>query len=356
MKTEILKINAGMLSSIGMLYKSISKGLKQFSDMHTNAINCNIEWDFRALGASSINMSALTSFLAIAKRVRKYTGQPQLTKFDWNPHVFSFLNDVNFFQIVRSNDLMHISDEVVNGFESNIFNPNTKIIMLPHEKHPLKDDNIEDWKYWKDEKRHEYKTDIITKCYKLFDKIDDSKDFGLAKDVISKTCAELALNSIMWGNEDAFIGLQRSSRGISICVADCGIGFKQSLINKKHKKELSDIDDSLEALIIGSLINDEEFGLRRAIDEVIKFNGWIQMSSYDAELLWGADIWNTVNNIELYNDNISVYCKKVRTIVEDKTSMIEYYERRTKGYCRIHERPIRGSRISFEIPFRNVRR
>jgi hypothetical protein len=351
MQPKVIKIPVGTLNSISSLHRAISKGLRQYSLEYQSGIDCNIEWDFRELEPFTINMSALTSFLSICKRLRKFSSYKQATIFDWNPHVFTFLNDVHFFQLARNNQLMTFSEEIVNGFETNIMNPNSRIIMLEYEVPPVKGEDLNEWRQWKDEKRHAFKSDIITRCYNLFDKYNEDSDFKIIKDVIAKTSAELALNSIMWGSDDAFVGLQRSGKGITVCVADCGIGFKQSLQKKKHKKDISDIHDSLEALILGSLVNDEEFGLRRAIDEVTKYGGWVHMSSYEAEMMWGADFWEQIKEIEISQNNLHSVCKKIRLLIEELAPSVEYFEKRRRGFCKIWKKPIRGSRISFEIPF-----
>ncbi|MGI2046671.1 hypothetical protein [Shewanella oncorhynchi] len=341
-----LKIKVGPLSSIASVYSSTVSQLEEFNNAWKLGTLPIIEWDLSDIRTGHINVAAASFFLALAHRVRQFTNESQPIKIDWHPKTFSFLEDINFFQVANEYDLFDWPYEI-GGYDDGLINPNTKILaydkisIKPNLKKP---DEVSEWKK---SHREAYRRNIIDKCEALFidnDNFNNSKDLPL---IISRTCAEMATNSLLWGESAAFLGLQRSRNMIFISVSDIGLGFKNSFISKNEHVEFlknTTVDKDIASLAIGSVINKNEFGIKRAISTVLELGGNITISSGKGEIQWGRTLWNRyledIENKKLY--------KAIESLPEsiNKSDLDE----KINGFSRKWSASIRGTRVSFTIP------
>lgn len=340
-----LKIKVGPLSSIASVYSSTVSKLEEFNNAWKLGALPIIEWDLSDIRTGHINVAAASFFLALAHRVRQFTNESQPIKIDWHPKTFSFLEDINFFQVANEYDLFDWPYEI-GGYDDGLINPNTKI--LAYDKLSSKPnlsipDEVSEWKK---SHRETYRRNIIDRCEALFLDNDHFNNKNLPL-IISRTCAEMATNSLLWGESAAFLGLQRSRNMIFISVSDIGLGFKNSFISKNEHIEFlskTTIDKDIASLAIGSVINKNEFGIKRAITTVIELGGNITISSGKGEIHWGKTLWlSYLENIEkesLY-DAIESLPENINKSDSDA---------KNHGFCRKWSASIRGTRVSFWIP------
>lgn len=200
--------------------------------------------------------------------------------------------------------------------------------------------SVSDWKKLHREKYRQY---IVEKCELLFTVNDNFHDRDLPL-VMSRTCSELATNSLLWGESTAFLGLQRTSKNIFISVSDIGRGFRQSLTQKNLFKDFDFELNDVNSIALGSVINAQDFGLKRAISTVVNMGGTISITSNYGEIKWGHGLWNFfISNVEQYG---------IEQAVNSLPSPIGKPEisEKSNGYTRKWGSSIRGTRIEFYIP------
>lgn len=340
-----LTINIGQLQSVASVYANVSKGLLEFNRRWASGHKVSVTWDMTNLTSGHINMTAASFFLAIAHRVRLFTEQRQAIRIDWHPKQFSFLADIGFFKISNEYDLFDWPFEI-GGYEINTINPNTKILAFDQiYSSPIYSDSHEVAE-WKKVHREQYRREIINRCESLLSVSESylGRDLPL---IMSRTCAELVTNSLLWGNSTSFLALQRSKKSISISVIDIGRGFRSSLGQKSDMLNINtSLLDDISSIAIGSIINQNDFGLKRAISTVIELDGTISITSNSGEIHWANDSWQKYLRF-LYDYNIESAISSLPTPIKKSTS-----QDRENGYTRTWNNSIRGTRIEFNIPLR----
>lgn len=349
-----IPINVGPLNGLGSFCFHTGKSLKRFSDLYREGQNPQVEWDLRNVEYRHMSMAGLTAFLATAYRLRQFTLDPPVVRMNWNPQVFSFLEDISLFRLASEHDIFRWPHAISEGAWFGDTNPSTELLMFEYDE-PLPDrlTDIQDWKDWKDSIRQRFKDILLLRCGRLFQATTKLLDFPeKLKDQVAITSAELVVNSILWGRTTAFVGLQRTRTGITVAVCDTGSGFLASLYDQQTTKPVVKPKSNLEALIVGSLINGREYGLRRVISTVIKNGGRVLMSSFDAELHWKQPLWDLAQRLTVRTDETPIdlqYLLKAiaRPIVGSPT-----LADKDNGFCRVWQHGLRGARIAFEIPLR----
>jgi len=345
---ENILIDVGTLQSTSSVFYSTNTGLVEFTEKWSKGHQPSITWDLRNLRVGKVNVAAASFLLAIAHRVRSFTGRKQDILIEWHPKQFTFLYDINFFDLADDYDLFDWPFDI-GGYDSGIINPNTKILAYDKLIETPDLNNIQEISEWKQLHREEYRSNIINRCEALFALKDNHRKRSLPL-IMSRTCAELVTNSLLWGDSTSFVGLQRTTSRIYISVSDIGKGFKYSLSNKGILKKLNssvDIESDLVSIIIGCVINENDFGLKRAISTVIELGGNITLSSSKGEVHFGANMWERfifdIQNCDMeiaINNMISDFFINGKLAIEDREA----------GYLRSFTSSIRGTRISFTIP------
>lgn len=350
-----LSINVGPLNGIGSLCLHAARDLKHFNALYKSGTTPEVEWDLRQVESGRMSMAGLTAFLSIADRMRKFSGQAQDTLVQYKPRVFAFWDDIRFLKIAREFDLLRwVPEHIVGGYGalSGSTNPNSMILAFREpDMVPLWEER-EKWKCWKDSTRQQLTCDLLAKCGLIFDV--DQKSWLSEKrfvEQVSTTVSELILNAHYWGRAAAFVGLQRSTVGVSVAVCDVGRGFLATLSEQCEKEGLPRPQSHVEAIVLGSFLNHQEYGLRLAIHEVIDRRGWVTVSSYDSEIRWGQSLWGRANQI--IGDDIRNW-DSISTIVNELGSYVDRtpqnMEARRQGYWRRFPDGLRGVRIAFELP------
>lgn len=347
-------INTGPLNSLASLIYHIAKPLKDYSQRFTSGRFENIQWDMTNIMPLHQSMVTLTAFLSISHRLRIFTGCPQAVKINWNPRVLSFWNDISFFHLTEKYDLIKWPDELIGGFPSGVTNPNTLIVDFAFNPEEIPDqDNLTEWKEWKDDTRERVKQDLLLRCGGLFTHSRRHSNFpSKFKDQVAITSAELVVNSLLHGRSMAFLGLQRSNSGITISVCDCGFGFLTSLRKLNRPWALLQEMSNIQAITIGSLANSKEMGLRRAIDSIVNYGGHVIITSNDAEIRWEKPLWDRAKDSDLTFLQSPQSLPNINELLGPCLKGKLTSEKKQNGYPREWDFGIRGTRISFELDFK----
>lgn len=344
MKEQV--INVGSLNSLSNLNFHLTKELKILRDSYLDG-NGNIPiWDLTNLYPKKVSFAALTSFLSISKTIRDFIGKPIEVRVLWHPDFQGFLSDIDFIRISTEFDLYDWKG-MLGGFVSNRTSPNTRIFYysdIPTFNYTDIDQIIS----WKDLKREEIKRSISFRLKPLFDNnyfIDEwNKELEA---IFTTTISELVVNSLIHGRSIVFVGVQRTKKGITTCVSDSGIGFLNSL--RKYKPEISStLDNSnLKSILYSSFQSKNKIGLYRAINDVIESGGFVNISSFDSEVMWKPNFWAFINSYQSSDEILKLKIDKSEFYIDSFAEK----EKLNNGYLKKYDHFLMGSRVTFEIPF-----
>ncbi len=358
---ETYYINVGSLSSYTNLYNTLGNSISLLRKLVSeNNIPNEIIWDLRFIERKRISIFALTYFISVAKNLRDYFNHPFKVIMNWDPYILSFLHDLNFIKISNYYKIFDW-DEYIGGYTSGQFNPNSKLFFFDSPTSILDFASKVKLNKWKEMKREDIELKLSDKIENilLIKELDEDYNSYLIEMLISTT-AELVVNTLLHGQEISFIGIQRTGKGISISLSDSGIGLIGGLGNlRKWAKKINlndkfidfEIENDIDALLNSSLLKENDVGLKSAIDNIINnLHGYVTMSTGFSELRWEEYNWNkSRDNYDYSNFHIKLQSAK-KILGEEKKGYLdkkEYY----KGYYETHNVKLRGTRISFEIPF-----
>jgi|GEM_PF-1584916 len=352
-----LRIDVGGLRSVESLVVRTGRSLKEYSDLYRRGASPEVVWDLRGCLPKRMNMATVTAFLSVADRLREFSGRPQKARVRYNPQIFQFWDDIDFISLVHDLDLFSWEPkDVLGGYQRGETNPDTRIFAFSLADDPPSRKNESAWINWKDGVRNLLREKMLLLCGPLFHENRGSRPFPKdLPNVIANTCAELVLNASMWGHSDSFVGLQRTSGRITAAVCDTGSGLLNSFANKPIDKKQKNpkLESDVESILLASLINRQDFGLRRAISSVVGRNGWVMMSSSAGVLKWRKPSW--AKALEIYDSNPS-QLPSAQTLFPQDSSSTPVSDDTDSGYCRLLECGLRGVRVSFEIPIFSTNR
>lgn len=353
MKDFIIKV--GPLNSLNSLYSFLGPAMQEIRNRFVHGNFTEIKFDLRNLVYQKINISALTAFISTSRKIREATGKPIELLFNWEPQIFAFLTDIGFFSISKVLDIFYWDLRIVGGFKSGVTNPNTKILYFSDKSAMDATDNLsfEDLVSYKSALKQKIMPNFVLRCSEIM------SDFHPTLiNTVTNSAIELIVNALVHGQDVAVVGLQRSSKRITVSVSDGGIGFRRSII-KTFGQNYIGINHS-QALLIGSLIQKKEHGLRLAIEEVLNFDnvyipqdlwineGWVVLSSYDCELRWQKANWMFAKK---EFDSLASVSELPATekILGNPIVKIESQDV-ASGYWKMHNVSLVGTRVTFEIP------
>jgi len=320
----------------------------------------DVLWDLRGCLARRMNMASLAAFLSLADSIRRFSGRRQKACINYDPQVLGFLNDIGFLSVATDRDLFDWEPEdAMGGYAIGLTNPNTKVFAFPIASDPPPRSDEAAWIGWKDYMRDRLRDTLMLTCQRVFEVKSKTKSFPRQlTNLMANTLAELALNAAMWGRSLPFIAVQRSTKGITAAVCDLGRGFRatlgeQKLLGISKETETPQPQDDLSALILASLINDEpkDFGLRKAISQILKVNGWVVMSSGTGLVNWRATSWKrAILRYEQDPNTIPHHSMLFSNAPEDLLEIAAM----EPGYYRQFRHKLKGVRVAFEIPFSNA--
>ncbi|EGQ8671036.1 hypothetical protein ACPF3S_001333 [Vibrio cholerae] len=338
-----ITIRVGAMQSVASVYFSSRKSLDEFNSEWALGHQPSVTWDLSQLKPGRVNVAAVAFLLALAHRIRVFTGQRQKTVIEWHPNLFSFLFDINFFTVSDNYDLFEWPFEI-GGFEGGKTNPNTKVLAFSQLETVPDIRDFEGIAKWKKVHRENYRSNIIHSCEALFSVNENANPKNLPL-IMSRNCAELVTNSLLWGDATPFIGLQRTRSNIFISVSDIGRGLRGSLIQKQLVTKQS--CDDLYSIALACTINKNDFGLKRAIGTVVELGGNISISSGKCEINWGAELWRHFLT-DIDNDGFEYAVQQLAIRSDDTTEAS--YDKKINGFRRAWPSSIRGTRVSFSIP------
>lgn len=355
-KSKVFPINVGPMTSLSSLVLYAGRPLQDFSRECMTGAAPLVEWDLRNLEPRKPSMPCLTTFLSLADRMRRFTRHRSVARLRWDPDLFGFWEAVDFLRVATDCDLLDWTPPgVLGGFRVPSIHPDTKIVAFKYPNDLPADIEGPEWEAWKAQQRQEHKARLESWSGQLFRPTRNagSSDRGFA-DQIAMTTAELITNAQMWGRATAFVGLQRAAGRVTIAVSDCGIGLLRSLREKAGTSVPNLATDDLEAIILASVLNPTFWGLRRAIETIVKRKGWVTISSGDAEVNWRSGSWDLVRLSNFSDEN-------GRTMIREASARLPAWQpgwsprQPGEGYHRRYKVGLRGVRIAFEVPFRPER-
>lgn len=344
MKEQI--INVGSLNSPSNLNFHLTKGLKLLRESYLKGDGHIPIWDMTNITPKKVSFAALTSFLSISKTIRDFIGKPIEIRVHWLPEFQGFLADIDFLKIASEFDLFDWKG-MLGGFSEDKTSPNTRIFYY---------NDIPSFEYtdvnqiiaWKDLKREEIKRSIIFRLRPIFNNNYFIETWNKELEAIfTTTISELVVNSLIHGRSVAFVGVQRTRRGITTSVSDNGMGFLNSLSQYRPEMKSSLQDSNLKAILYSSFHSKNKIGLYRAINDVIKSEGYINISSFDSEILWGQNNWKEINKHQTLEELLEFDIQGSNYLIN---KFVEF-ETLRKGYFKKYDHFLMGSRITFEIPF-----
>jgi hypothetical protein len=354
-------IPAGPLNSVTSLIHFLSKPLHELSLLYSKGAAVAPVFDLSTVEPRHQSMAALTAFLAIAERLSRYIGRPVPIKTEWNPAVLGFWHDIDFLSVARENEILDLPHDVIGGYSIGATNPNTMIVRYESDPDDPQPDysNGSELRKWKDRNRSLYENRLSFICEHIFNPERSRVRIGPhIKNLVTANAAEFTLNALMHGRASAFVGIQRSPRAVTVSVCDCGQGFPKSL--SRHPSYgpavLRKPPSHLQGLLLGSLMNKKEMGLRRAITGITQSpdieQGWMTMSSYTAELQWRRLLWSRA--LDGFDDSITdPACLDVPSLLGQPTTGGATQAAREEGLYRVWNPGLRGTRIAFELRLRH---
>lgn len=347
-------VSVGPVTSINSLVYHLSSQFLEIRNDYVHGRRPVFSFDFSDMRGRSISLPALASLLSVGKKLKDFIGYPIPVEMKWDPQVIAILTDSHFIPIAKKLNIFSFSDEFAGTIRMNneFLNPNTRLLYFGDIK-PISDIPPELIGIEKAIHKQKIISNLRIRCANIFKGFDDSLE-----NTLYNTLLELIVNSLMHAQEYAFVALQRTSKSISISVSDAGIGFKKSLFQTfkiPHFKELS----NAQAIFIGSLIQKDIHGLRLAIEEVLNFDseslddtneGWVTVSSYDAEIRWQKKNWRKAIK---YFDQIDIknQIPDLSKVLGDPLEKLVDRQVIEDGYYRLYNHFLIGTRISFEIRF-----
>ena len=348
--TDELKVNVGPLWSFASLAFHTGGRIRQLTQEYLRGSQKDILWDLRNVEPKRMRMSALTAFLSLAWMVRNLTGRPQRVLVEWKPEVLGFWNDIDLFRISDDLDLFVWPEGIRGGFLSDRTNPNTKILLFAYRAPDAIDSKqLGDWKK---SARQSLKDEFLKRCVSVFEERRKRPQIftPTVRDSVAFTTAELVLNSLLHGRDFAFVGLQRTARGVTVAACDSGKGFKQSLNANYHLSGEVKVKRDIDAVLFGSLMNIYEVGLRSAIDEVVRSSGWVVIASGSAEISWSLSLYrNAISMLSETTVRSPVDMPKAEELIGQPVAHSIHPEERKMGFSRIISAGLPGSRVAFEI-------
>lgn len=344
MKEQI--INVGSLNSLSNLNYYLTKELKILRESYLRGDGYIPVWDLTNITPKKVSFAALTAFLSVSKNIRDFIGKPIEIRVLWQPDFQGFLSDIDFLKISKEFDLYDWKG-MLGGFDHDNTSPNTRIFFysdVPTFSYVDQENIIN----WKDIKREEIKRSIFFRLKPIFENNYFADKWNKELEaVFTTTISELVVNSLIHGRSIAFVGVQRTKKGITTCICDNGIGFLNSL--KQYKPELisSLTNSNLKAILYASFHSKNKIGLYRAINDVILSDGYINISSFDSEILWSKEIWDSINKFKSLEELLQLNIEKSHF---NLTGYVDI-ETLKKGYFKKYDHFLMGSRITFEIPF-----
>lgn len=351
---KYLEVNIGPLSSFGSLQYYLGAKMTELRESYIRGESPEVIWDFRNVQYKRFKISALTAFVSLAKKVSDYTGRPTKVILAWDPNLLGLWKDIGLFEISDRFGIFEWPKGMIGGYNSGNTNESTKILYFSDYRSAQDFDDVEDLIDFKIELKQKIFPNLLLRTSSIL-KNFRNQDFVVK---VANATVELIVNALVHSEDIAFVAFQSSRTGVTIAVCDSGIGFPRSL--KKSYPHLTNnkLLSHQEAVLLGCIIKQKSMGLRYVIDDILNIKtikyedinknyGWINISSYNAEFRWQRELWEKAKDGVNQHDNDS-FELKVKNILGPSKVFLDP-EDYIKGYWKIHDHRLIGTRISFEI-------
>lgn len=354
-----LTINCGNFSSLDNFYQSVgmSKPFEKIFIEQGQVAFKRIELDCRLLNrVKNIRLAVLTSLLALSYRLKHTYGLVSHILLYDDLSIFEFLKNTNFYVISKMDDVINW-EEYENEDEAHMLvlmhNINCKIISFSD----LVIYGQKASSAWAVIESKNYLTDVLSQ--RILSEFAPIVSTAFADDrklivrLLSNTITEFVINALVHGKGGAYLGIQVSRAGISVCISDSGIGILSSLKTNYNSKWALKVglDDDINAIVNVSLKQNIAIGMRDVISDVADAGGYTVVSSGNALVVWGKVNWEQA--LERFDHT------KYQTTLQDYRNILsspleKYYTSEDlieKGGYKIFQYCLPGTRIYFEIPF-----
>jgi len=349
---ETFTINPGPLSSFSSLTTNIGPQLEILRNDYSQGKTPHIVLDISHLSYGNISISALAALLSICNRLSHFFGKPVYAEIPMNSNVQSYLMQVEFFKIAAKLKILQWDILKLATFMPPVINPATKILYFADVSTSRLNHNADTIIRAKALLKQKIGPNLSLRCADIFRNFDPALLY-----TVENTALEMITNCLIHARDIAFVGIQRSSKRITVSVCDSGIGFKRSLPISYPDSPTFRAATTMQAIVLGSIIQNQEHGLRLAIGHVLNYEdddldnvneGWVVVSSYDGEVRWQKENWKKV--IEYYKTHdVFITLPPVPKILGPENNRSVDYKEIEKGYWRTYQSSLVGTRISFEI-------
>ena len=348
------RIQVGPLSSLPSLWFCSREGLQEFSRRYQRGESPEVEWDLSELWPGKMSIAAVTAFLSIAHRLRRFATRQPTARMAWNPNTLGFLYDIGFFD--RAKNLFQvIPPGIVGGFSRGRTNPHTQILEFSSVGEVPFDGTDAVQAEWKTAMRRHLSGQLEVLCAPIFEPRRDTsliiRPASGAATTVALVCAELVVNALLHSMSVPFVGIQRTSRAITVAVCDSGRGFAASLHQKKVST-LPHIESDTSAILIASLLNKNEYGLFRAIEGIVSLDGGrVVVSSRDGEIEWNRQSWLSISHIVKASSSTFERFEAIRAVLGQTVPRSAGGGDFDTGSWRTYRHGMPGSRVVFEVWF-----
>jgi hypothetical protein len=349
--SHTIVVNIGPLTSFNSLLYHIGPQFQKIRDAYLRGESPEIIFDFKNLGfQKGMSIAAITALLSSAKKLKDFLSFPIPAIINWDPVLLGFLADIGFFEYCDKFQIFEwLPKNIIGGYKSGKTNPNTKILYYADIHKIRSDEDLLRIGEIKAGLKQKISSNFLMRTSRLFEGFDNTLE-----EIIGNTSLELIVNSLVHGEDTAWVGIQRSSKRITISICDSGIGFQKSLRRSyKNQNNLGNLNYE-DSLFTGCLVQKNEHGLRLAISEVLNMEysdlsanneGWVIISSFNTEIRWQKNNWKSALN---YFDNHTGIPKIVEGLGSKLDNFIER-EQIENGYWKKFDNYLLGTRITFEI-------
>ena len=316
-------------------------------------------WDLTEVSPGRMNISAIASLLALADRLRDYTKTAPRVRIFWNPSVLAFWDDIAFISLSQQEDIFSWPTDQLGGYSRGKTNPASRLILCRGPSAAPDYSESQLLEAWKDTSRAYWRSDLgaLLDPRGFIDQAEPSQIRWLnqLRANLATALSELVTNALAHGRAPAFVALQRSSRArISTAVCDAGIGFRQSMIAQMRLLQIAPPPDDLTAILLAHFVNSPHAeGVRRVTDIVMEHDGWVEVTSGKGSVHWRPDLWHrfrtAFDGLDLYNASHRHLAREIDSIHTTRPDR----DARDRGYFREWAHPLRGARVSFELPASN---
>jgi len=205
-----------------------------------------------------INSETLPYLLSLGDLIKRTTGKPAELYIPWKPELLFYLDNINFLDVVRKNNIFCLFEETLGGYSFGKISQKSKIY------------------YFKFQETKYNISNEIRNSFEIFENIFE-EDLRFGKENASRfynLITELCLNGCTHSESSCSLLLEynKARRSIQIGISDSGIGYLNSFVKKGHVfDESKTLNNNTKAIINAAYHRADEkvFGIYSAFKHII---------------------------------------------------------------------------------------